>query len=160
MMARDRKVSLLARCSTVALASSVAMALGATLIAQAPAAGAALPAAVKKAFEQSYPSAAISATTETSENNQPRFRIDSMDNGRRRVLLYDAAGTAIEVAEDVQEKELPKPVADALHSHRRAIFVSAMKVTRGGKVEYRLTARGSRKTSMVAQPDGTVLSWK
>ena len=83
-----------------------------------------------------------------------------MDKGRRRVLLYDANGRVIEIAESVQEKELPKPVADALHSHRRAIFVSAMKVTRGGNVEYRLTARGSRKTSMIAKPDGTVLSWK
>ena len=133
-----------------------AMVLSATLLAQ----GTPLPVAVKKSFEQTYPGATISATAQARENNQAAFRIDSMDKGRRRVLLYDAKGRVIEIAESVQEKELPKPVADALHSHRHAIFVSAMKVTRGGNVEYRLTARGSRKTSMIARPDGTVLSWK
>ena len=67
---------------------------------------------------------------------------------------------SIEVAEQVEEKELPQPVAAAMHSHPRAIYVSGMKVTRGGNVEYRLTVRGSRKTAMVAKPDGTVVSFK
>jgi hypothetical protein len=62
--------------------------------------------------------------------------------------------------EAVLEKDLPKPVAAAMHSHRRAIFVSATKVTRGGAVEYQLTLKGSRKTAMVVKPDGTVVSFK
>jgi hypothetical protein len=62
--------------------------------------------------------------------------------------------------EAVTEKQLPKPVADAFHSHRRAIFVSAVKVTRGTGVEYHLTLKGSRKTAMVVKPDGTVVSFK
>ena len=65
-----------------------------------------------------------------------------------------------EQRETVTEKQLPKPVADAFHSHRRAIFVSAVKVTRGTTVEYHLTLKGSRKTAMVVKPDGTVLSFK
>ena len=62
--------------------------------------------------------------------------------------------------ETVTEQQLPKPVSDAFHSHRRAIFVSAAKVTRGASVEYHLTLKGSRKTAMVVKPDGTVLSFK
>ena len=62
--------------------------------------------------------------------------------------------------ETVTEKQLPKPVADAFHSHRRAIFVSAVKVTRGTSVEYHLTLKNSRKTAMVVKPDGTVVSFK
>ena len=87
-------------------------------------------------------------------------KVESVVNGRRHVVLYDAAGKVIEVADEVQEKELPKPVADAMHSHPRAIYASGMKVTRGTSVEYRLTVRGTRKTSMVARPDGTVVSFK
>ena len=49
------------------------------------------------------------------------------------------SGTVIEVAEQVDEKELPPPVAAAMHSHPRAIYVSGMKVTRGGGVQYQLT---------------------
>jgi hypothetical protein len=47
-----------------------------------------------------------------------------------------------------------------MHSHPRAIYVSGFKVTRGSNVEYRLTVRGTRKTAMVAKPDGTVVSFK
>ena len=47
-----------------------------------------------------------------------------------------------------------------MRSHPRAIYVSGFKVTRGGSVEYRLTVRGTRKTAMVAKPDGTVVSFK
>jgi hypothetical protein len=62
--------------------------------------------------------------------------------------------------EAVLEKDLPKPVAAAMRSHPRAIFVSASKVTRGAAVEYQLTIKGTRKTAMVVKPDGTVVSFK
>ena len=87
-------------------------------------------------------------------------RVETVDKGRRRIVTSDASGKVIEVAEQVEERDLPKPVADAMHSHRRAIFVRAFRVTRGGAVHYQLTVRGSRKTEMIAKPDGTVLSFK
>ena len=86
--------------------------------------------------------------------------VESAENGRRKVVRYDERGALIEVGEQVEEQELPKPVADAVHSHRRAIYVSGMKFTRGKDVRYELTLRGSRKTAMVAKPDGTVVSFK
>ena len=80
------------------------------------------------------------------------------------IIALAAAGVfaqAKERLDDVKEKDLPKPVAEAMHSHRRAVFVSAVKVTRDNRVvEYRLTLKGSRKTAMVVKPDGTVLSFK
>jgi hypothetical protein len=80
------------------------------------------------------------------------------------VIALTAAGgfaQAKERLDDVKEKDLPKPVADAMHSHRRAVFVSGVKVTRDNNVvEYRLTLKGSRKTAMVVKPDGSVLSFK
>lgn len=87
-------------------------------------------------------------------------RVETVEKGRKKIVLYDATGAVVEVSEQVEEKDLPKPVFDAIHSHRRAIFVSAMKVTRKSGVEYRITVRGSRKTAMVAKADGTVLSFK
>ena len=92
----------------------------------------------------------------------PREREASRDDGEgaEEGRLYDANGAVLEMSEQVEEKDLPKPVLDAIHSHRRAIFVSAMKVTRKGGVEYQITVRGSRKTAMVAKADGTVLSFK
>jgi len=97
-------------------------------------------------------------TAQTSSTNTKR--VETMENGRKKVVLYDSSGVMLEMSEQVEEKDLPKPVLDAIHSHRRAIFVSAMKVTRKGGVEYQITVRGSRKTAMVAKADGTVLSFK
>jgi hypothetical protein len=62
--------------------------------------------------------------------------------------------------EAVLEKDLPKPVAAAMRSHPRAIFVNATRVTRGPAVEYQLTLKGTRKTAMIVKPDGTVISFK
>lgn len=120
----------------------------------------ALPPPVKSAFDQAYPGATISAATQERDNNRTIFHVDSLQNGKRRIVLYDSTGALIETAEQVEEKELPQPVAAAMHSHPRAIYGSGFKVTRGTNVEYRLTVRGTRKTAMVAKPDGTVVSFK
>ena len=119
-----------------------------------------VPPTLKSAFEKAYPGATISAVTPERDNNRPVFRIDGAQHGKRRSVLYDANGAVIEVLEQVDEKELPQPVAAAMHSHPRAIYVTGFKVTRSGNVEYRLTVRGTRKTAMVAKPDGTVVSFK
>ena len=119
-----------------------------------------VPPAIKSAFEKAYPGATVSAVTPERDNNRPVFRIDGTQNGKRRSVLYDANGAVIEVLEQVDEKELPQPVAAAMRSHPRAIYVTGFKVTRSGNVEYRLTVRGTRKTAMVAKPDGTVVSFK
>ena len=121
---------------------------------------ASLPPAVRRALEQSYPGAAVSTATQTRDGNQTVFRIDSTDKGRRRIVLYDANGKVVEVSEQVAEKDLPRPVADAMHSHPRAIYGGGWKVMRGSSVEYRLSVRGTRKTAMIAKPDGTVVSFK
>jgi hypothetical protein len=134
------------------------VALTTVSFAQAPAAT--LPPAVKMAFEKSYPGATISSATQERDGSRTAFRVDGTQNGKRRSVLYDANAVVIEVAEQMEEKELPPPVAAAMHSHPRAIYVSGFKVTRGGSVEYRLTVRGTRKTAMVAKPDGTVVSFK
>jgi len=96
----------------------------------------------------------------TAQTPPSAKRVETMENGRKKVVSYDANGAVLETSEQVEEKDLPKPVLDAIHSHRRAIFVSAVRVTRKGGVEYQITVRGSRKTALVAKADGTVLSFK
>ena len=155
------RTSTLRRMTAAAMTVALAISGGTAAVAQGSTGAAAqVPAAVLKAFQQTYPGAVISAAAPARDRGRAVFRIESVDKGRRRVVLYDTGATAVEIAEYVEEKELPRPVADAMHSHPRAIFVSGMKVTRGSDVEYRLTLRGTRKTAMVAKPDGTVISFK
>ena len=87
-------------------------------------------------------------------------RVETVENGRQKVVVYDASGAVLQIEERVEEQELPKPVAEAMHAHPRATFVSATRITRQGQVEYHLTVRGSRKTAMIATADGTVLSFQ
>jgi uncharacterized lipoprotein YajG len=143
------------------LATSAMLAMvSQTASAQAPANRTQVPPAVLQAFQQSYPGATISATAQDRDRDRTVFRVESVDKGRRRTVLYDGSGTVVEVAEQVDEKDLPRPVFEAMHAHPRAIYVSGLKVTRGGNVDYRLTVRGTRKTAMIAKPDGTVVSFK
>lgn len=87
-------------------------------------------------------------------------RVETMEKGRKKVVLFDSNGAVLEMSEQVEEKDLPKPVFDAIHSHRRAIFVRAVRVTRKSGVEYQITVSGSRKTALVTRADGTVLSFR
>jgi hypothetical protein len=134
--------------------------VGATLL-QSPSPGAsALPPSIQSAFQRTYPGTTIMSTTEERDGSRVTFRVDLVDKGRRKRVLYDQAAVVIEVGEQVEEKDLPQPVSAAMHSHPRAIFVTGMKLTRGNVVRYELTLRGTRKTAMVIQADGTVLSFR
>jgi hypothetical protein len=145
----------------MALVAALVIATSATMAsAQTPAASAAVPPAVLKTFQQAYPGATISAASQERTAERTIFRVESVDKGKRRTVLYQASGAVIEVAEQVSEQELPAPVLAAMRSHPRAIYGSGLKVTRGGSVEYHLTLRGTRKTAMIAKPDGTVVSFK
>jgi len=152
-------------CRVATMTAGIVMASVALALAQAPSsasasAAAAVPAAVVKAFQQAYPGATISASSPERHAGGTAFRIESVDKGKRRTVLYQPAGVVIEVGEQVSEQELPAPVLAAMRSHPRAIYGSGLKITRGTSVEYHLTLRGTRKTAMLAKPDGTVVSFK
>lgn len=119
-----------------------------------------LPSPVLAAFQKSYPSATINRVNTERDGSGMAFRIDATDKGQRRVLLYSLAGSVIEASEQVIEKDLPKPVLDAMRAHRKAVFVKGMKITRSLTTYYELTLRGTRKTTMVVRPDGSVASFK
>jgi hypothetical protein len=119
-----------------------------------------LPTPVLAAFQKSYPMATIHGVSTERDGNSLAFRVDATDKGLRRVLLYSLTGSVIESSEQVNEKDLPKPVLDAMHSQKKVAFVKGMKVTRSITTYYELTLRGTRKTTMVVKPDGTVVDSK
>jgi hypothetical protein len=119
-----------------------------------------LPSPVLAAFQKAYPNATINRANTEREGGNLAFRIDATDKGLRRVLVYSLEGSVIEASEQVSEKDLPKPVLDAMHTHRKAVFVKGMKITRSVTTYYELTLRGTRKTTMVLRPDGSVVSFK
>jgi hypothetical protein len=146
------------------VSAAVALLLSVSTFAQVPAAptGAArdLPSTVVTAIEKAYPAAAITGASQERQDGKIAFRVECLDKGRRRVLVYDLRGSVLEAAEEMDEKDLPAPVAAAMHSHPRAVYVKGMKITRGINVYYELTLRGTRKTTMIVRPGGSVVSFK
>jgi hypothetical protein len=119
-----------------------------------------VPSPVLAAFQKSYPTATINDVKTERDGNSLAFRLDSTDRGLRRVILYSLTGSVIESSEQVAEKDLPKPVLEAVHAHKKAAFVKGMKVTRSVTTYFELTLRGTRKTTMVVRPDGSVVEFK
>jgi hypothetical protein len=118
-----------------------------------------LPSTVLNAVQKAYPSATITDASQERQDGQIAFRVTCQDKGRQRVLVYDLEGSILEAAEQVDEKDLPKAVSDAVRSQgARATYVKGMKVTRGVIVHYELTLRGTRKTTLIVKPDGAVVS--
>lgn len=119
-----------------------------------------LPSTVLAAFQKAYPAATITAASTERQEGQLAFRVEANDLGRRRVIVYNVNGSVLESTEPVDEKDLPKAVVAAVHSHPKAVYVKGVKVTSGINVRYELTLRGTRKTTMVVRPDGSVVSFK
>lgn len=152
------------RRSIVVAACGFLLTMAPAAFGQAPAApeGAAraLPSTVLTAFEKAYPGAVITGASQARQDGRIAFRVEAQDKGRRRVLVYDLQGTVLEAAEQADEKDLPTPVVAALHEKPNVVYVRGMKITRGLAVHYELTVRGTRKTTMIVKPDGSVVSFR
>lgn len=146
------------------VASFLSLCTGSRAWPQVPAAptGAArgLPSTVNAAFEKAHPGATITAAEPDREEGKIVFRVAALDGKRRLALVYELDGTLVESAEEVSEADLPGPVAAAMRSGGQASFVKGARVTRGLKVHYELTVRGTRKATMVVKADGTVVASK
>ena len=152
-----RHPSLLVACALLLAAAPAAFAQ----VPPAPSGAArVLPSRVLSAFEKAHPNAVITSADQDRQEGKIVFRVDALDKGRRQVIVYDLSGTVIEAAAQVDEKDLPAPVAAAIREHKGATFVKAMKITRGINAHYELTLRGTRKATMIVKADGAVIAYK
>ena len=79
-----------------------------------------LPSTVLSAFEKACPGASITSASQERQNEKIVFRVEALDKGRRRVRVYDPTGGLVEAAEQVDEPDLPAPVADAIRAQAKA----------------------------------------
>ncbi len=151
------------RVARLAMPVALVLALALPTAAQSPGATGssnAVPQTILSAFQRAYPGAAVVATSKEDLDGKAVYRVDCTDKGQKRVVRYKPDGSLLETGEPVTESTLPAPVAAAMHSHPRAVFGSGLKITQGGIVHYELKLQGTRKTTMLVKPDGTVISFK
>lgn len=121
-----------------------------------------VPAAVLKAFKESYPEATAKAYSLEKENGKNYYEVESIDGKTHRDLLYAADGKVIEIEESIKPNELPEAVrATVKKDFQSAKILRAERTTREQKVSYELVIRsGKNKYEASYSPDGKRLSKK
>ena len=119
-----------------------------------------LPSSVLAVFRKAFPNADITGADQQRQDGKIVFSVECQDGPRQRRLVYALDGAVVESAEQVTEAELPDAVRNAMRSYKRVTFLRGMRVTRGARVQFDLAVRGTRRTRMILEPDGTVVSFK
>ena len=106
-----------------------------------------LPPAVQKAILEQTKGATVIGYVEEREDGKVSYEAETKVNGRTRDLLFDAAGTLIEVEEEVAPDTLPAAVQTALSTRGKVLKVEA--VTKGSVVTYEAEVEKNGKKSEV-----------
>ena len=104
-----------------------------------------LPAAVQKAVQEHTKGATLVGFSEEREDGKILYEAETKVNGRTRDLLFDRAGTLMEVEEEVAADTLPAAVQSALNAHGKVVMVET--VTKGSTVTYEAQVEKNGKKS-------------
>jgi hypothetical protein len=118
-----------------------------------------LPAAVTSAFEKAYPKATIKGVSKEKENDTTYYEIESIDGTTKRDLLYTADGTAAEIEESIEAKDIPEAVAKTLKSdYGKCTIEKSEKVMRGSDTKYEFVVKkGKKRSEIVIDGSGKVV---
>ena len=127
-----------------------------------PAAKPAWPPAVEAAFKKVYPNATVKTISKEKLKGQDVYEVESLDNGRRRDLMYTPDGTVISFEEEVAAADLPAAVSGAIKTrYPKATLGLCEKLMEGQTMRYEIQIKGVPKVSSVElAPDGTWVSPK
>ena len=106
-----------------------------------------LPAAVQKSVQDQTKGATLVGVSEEKEKGKVIYEVETKVNGRTRDLLFDGAGTLLEVEEEVAVETLPAAVQSALTARGTVLKVEAL--TKGSTVTYEAQVEKNRKKSEV-----------
>ncbi|MEO8519758.1 MAG: hypothetical protein ABI603_00260 [Acidobacteriota bacterium] len=115
-----------------------------------------LPAAVQKAVQEHTKGATLVGFSEEREDGKVLYEAETKVNGRTRDLLFDSAGTLMEVEEEVAANTLPAAVQSALNAHGKVAMVEA--VTKGSTVTYEAQVeKNGKKSEVVVDSTGNAI---
>ncbi len=115
-----------------------------------------LPAAVQKAVQDQTKGATLVGFSEEREDGKVLYEAETKVNGRTRDLLFDSAGTLIEVEEEVAPAALPAAVQSSLSTHGKVLKGEA--VTKGSTVTYEAQVeKNGKKSEVVVDAKGNAI---
>ena len=115
-----------------------------------------LPDAVQKAVQEQTKGATLVGFSEEREDGKVFYEAETKVNGRTRDLLFDSAGTLVEVEEEVAINTLPAAVQSALNARGKVVMVEA--VTKGSTVTYEAQVeKNGKKSEVVVDSTGNAV---
>ena len=109
-----------------------------------------LPPAIKTAFRQAYPHAAILHVSREVQGGEVVYEVESQDGPRRRDLLYSLSGQPIEIEETIPADSLPQAVvAGVRRDAAGALVIHVERVTRAAALSYEVRVRVSSRTRVL-----------
>ena len=119
-----------------------------------------IPAAVLKAFHESYPGIEITGYDREVDEGRTLYEIETRAGDFDRDYVYLEDGALFQVEEGVPVNSLPKAVVDAvMKAHPGCEIDEAEKITRGETVEYEVVAEvGEKEFELLMSSDGTLLA--
>lgn len=115
-----------------------------------------LPAAVQKAVQDETKGATLVGLSEEREDGKVMYEAETKVNGRTRDLLFDSAGTLVEVEEDVAPAALPAAVQSSLNARGKVLKVES--VTKGSTVTYEAQMeKNGKKSEVVVDATGNAI---
>ena len=109
-----------------------------------------IPPEVMNAFVAKYPGAEIKGQEKQIREKVAFYQIASVDSGKSRDVLFQADGVVVEVAESVEEGQIPQNIRTAVkQKYPDAAISNVFWVTRGQHVEYEISLETGKKTTDV-----------
>jgi uncharacterized membrane protein YkoI len=119
-----------------------------------------LPKAVLDAVKDKYPGAELLGAEKEDENGKTVYEVALKHKGQKLEATFKPDGTFVSVEKEIEAKDLPKAVADALEAkYPKATYKKVEEETEGDKVTYEvLLVTAEKKTvEVVLDPKGKIL---
>ena len=116
------------------------------------------PPAVEAAFKKTYPNATVKGVSKEVEDGKTIFEVESIDNGRRRDINYNADGSVILYEEELAEADVPAVVIEAIkkrYPKATGTRWERLFVAKDNSANYEIVLKGAAVKEVVLTPDGT-----
>lgn len=110
-----------------------------------------LPAPLQRAIQAELKGGELKAISKETEKGKTMYEVETTVKGRGRDMIFDPAGTLVEVEEEVAIADIPAPAKAALE--KKAVGGKITKVealTKGGVTTWEAAITKGRKTSEFA----------
>ena len=118
-----------------------------------------LPPAVQKAIQEQTKGAELKGLAKEIENGKTFYEAETTLNGHGRDLLFDSAGTLVEIEEETTLDLIPGPAKAAIEKIAAGGKITKVEtLTKGQSVTYEAAiTKGRKKSEIKVAADGSVL---